>query len=160
MIGDPWWHPHRGGKHEKGTHSHSGSTTSAVEHNRMLGKTLLDARKPVTLSMWHVYGEQADSPMNRLIKEFNETVGAEKGVIIDVTLMSNASQIGQKLLAAQDDAPGVPNMPDLFFCHSNNAEELGVENLINWKNLFSEAELESYVPEFLEDGMCGDPSLE
>jgi len=119
-------------------------------------KTLLDARKPVTLSMWHVYGEQADSPMNRLIKEFNETVGAEKGVIIDVTLMSNASQIGQKLLAAQDDAPGVPNMPDLFFCHSNNAEELGIENLINWKDLFSEAELESYVPEFLEDGMCGD----
>ena len=58
----------------------------------------LSPNAPVTLTMWHVYGEQADSPMNRLIEEFNKTVGAEKGIIINVTMMSNASQIGQKLL--------------------------------------------------------------
>jgi multiple sugar transport system substrate-binding protein len=28
-------------------------------------KSELDKNKPVTLTMWHVYGEQADSPMNR-----------------------------------------------------------------------------------------------
>lgn len=47
-------------------------------------------------------------------------------------------------------------MPDLFFCHNNNAEELGAENLLNWKEVFSDEELESYVPEFLEDGMVGE----
>ena len=52
-------------------------------------KPKLDPDNPVTLTMWHVYGEQADSPMNRLIEEFNKTVGAEKGIIINVTLMSN-----------------------------------------------------------------------
>lgn len=56
---------------------------------------------PVTLTMWHVYGEQADSPMNRLVDEFNETVGKEKGIIIDVTMMSNAVEIGNKLLESQ-----------------------------------------------------------
>ena len=30
----------------------------------------LDPDKPVTLTLWHVYGEQADSPMNRLVDEF------------------------------------------------------------------------------------------
>ena len=45
-------------------------------------ETLLSADEPVTLTMWHVYGEQADSPMNRLIDQFNETVGKEKGIII------------------------------------------------------------------------------
>ena len=119
-------------------------------------KTKLDPDDPVTLTMWHVYGEQADSPMNRLIAEFNETVGLEKGIIIDVTMMSNASQIGQKLLDAQSEVPGVPAMPDLFFCHNNNADELGAENLVNWKDLFTEEELNTYVPEFLEDGMVGD----
>ena len=49
-------------------------------------KTKLDPDNPVTLTMWHVYGEQADSPMNRLIEEFNRTVGAEKGIIINVTM--------------------------------------------------------------------------
>lgn len=116
----------------------------------------LDPDDPVTLTMWHVYGEQADSPMNRLVEEFNRTVGKEKGIIINVTLMSSTGQIGQKLLDAQAKTPGVPDMPDLFFCHNNNAEELGAENLLDWNTIFSEEELSAYVPEFLDDGMVGD----
>lgn len=98
--------------------------------------TLLDASKPVTLTMWHVYGEQADSPMNRYVDEFNKTIGKEKGVIINVTLMSNASQIGEKLLNAKEGKAGVPSMPDLFFCHKSNAEDIGINNLIDWKERF------------------------
>ncbi len=63
-------------------------------------KSLLNPDNPVALTLWHVYGEQADSPMNRLIDEFNSSVGKEKGIVITTTLMSNASQIGQKLLDA------------------------------------------------------------
>ena len=59
--------------------------------------TLLNPGKPTTLTMWHVYGEQVDSPMNAYIEQFNSTVGKEKGIVINVTLMSNASQIGKKL---------------------------------------------------------------
>ena len=118
--------------------------------------TTLEPDKPVTLTMWHVYGEQADSPMNRLVEEFNRTVGREKGIIINVTLMSSTAQIGQKLLDAQAKTPGVPAMPDLFFCHNNNAQELGAENLLDWSTLFTQEELEAYVPEFLEDGMVDD----
>ena len=47
--------------------------------------------------MWHVYGEQANSPMNDFVEKFNATVGKEKGIVIDVTLMSNAAQIGKTL---------------------------------------------------------------
>lgn len=115
--------------------------------------TTLDPDKPVTLTMWHVYGEQADSPMNRLVEDFNRTVGRDKGIIINVTLMSSTAQIGQKLLDAQAKTPGVPAMPDLFFCHSNNAQELGAENLLDWNTLFAQEELDAYVPAFLEDGM-------
>lgn len=119
-------------------------------------QSALDPDDPVTLTMWHVYGEQADSPMNRLVEEFNQTVGKEKGIIINVTLMSSTSQIGQKLLDAQANTPGVPEMPDLFFCHSNNAEELGAENLLDWSTIFTEKDLSAYVPEFLDDGRVDD----
>ena len=121
-------------------------------------KTTLDPKSPVTLTMWHVYGEQADSPMNQLVEEFNQTVGREQGIIINVTLMSSTAQIGEKLLASQAGTPGVPAMPDLFFAHNNNAAELGAENLLDWKTCFSEEELSAYVPEFLDDGMV-DESL-
>lgn len=115
-------------------------------------KSELDKNKPVTLTMWHVYGEQADSPMNRLIDEFNETVGMEKGIIINVTAMSNASKIGEKLLDAHNKIPGSAEMPDLFFAHKSNALELGTDCLLDWNEYFSEKELSAYVPEFLDDG--------
>lgn len=94
--------------------------------------------------------------MNRLIDEFNGTVGMEKGIILNVTAMSNASKIGEKLLAAHNKVPGSAEMPDLFFAHKSNALELGTENLLDWNKYFSEKELSSYVPEFLADGATDD----
>ena len=118
-------------------------------------KSELDKNKPVTLTMWHVYGEQADSPMNRLVEEFNQTVGLKKGIIINVTGMSNASNIGKKLLDAQAGKPDAGEMPDLFFGHKSNALEIGVENLLDWNEKFTEKELADYIPEFVSDGEQG-----
>ena len=69
-------------------------------------KTALDPKDPVTLTLWHVYGEQADSPMNRLINEFNETVGKEKGIVINVTMMTNAMEVSGLLTSALNNDPG------------------------------------------------------
>lgn len=116
-------------------------------------KAKLDPENPTTLAMWHVYGEQADSPMNKLVEKFNRTVGKEKGIIINVSLMSSTAQIGEKLLTAQKGEAGAMKMPDLFFCHNNNVAELSADNLLDWNEVFTEEELEDYVSEFLEDGM-------
>ena len=37
----------------------------------------LSGSNPVTLTMWHVYGSQTESPLNILIDEFNSTVGTK-----------------------------------------------------------------------------------
>ena len=42
------------------------------------GKKLLNKKEPVSLSFWHVYGEQSGSPMDLLVQEFNRTVGQKK----------------------------------------------------------------------------------
>lgn len=118
--------------------------------------SLLDPKKPTALTMWHVYGEQVDSPMNAYIERFNSTVGKEKGVVINVALMSNAVQIGKKLKDAQTEKAGSKDMPDLFFCHSTDAITLGKENLLNWKEYFSQSELDAFVPDFLADGTIDD----
>ncbi len=118
--------------------------------------SLLNPKKPTTLTMWHVYGEQVNSPMNDIIEQFNSTVGKDKGIIINVTLMSNASQIGKKLKDAQTGKAGSKEMPDLFFCHSGDARGLGTDNLLNWNDYFSPSELDNFVPDFLSDGMVDD----
>ena len=118
--------------------------------------TLLNPKKPTTLTMWHVYGEQVNSPMNDFIGQFNATVGKKKGIVINVTLMSNASQIGKKLKDAQTNKAGSKEMPDLFFCHSADARSLGADNLLNWNDYFSRSELDDFVPDFLTDGIVDD----
>lgn len=120
--------------------------------------TLLNKKNPVTLTMWHVYGEQVDSPMNKYIECFNQTVGKDKGIIINVTLISNANAIGKKLLEAQSNKAGLPDMPDLFFCHNSNAQSLGIENLINWYDMLTKAEIDNFIDDFISDGII-DKSL-
>ena len=109
-------------------------------------------KDPIPLTLWHVYGNQADSAMNRLVEEFNTTVGLEKGILITVTNVTSTSKIRYQLLDAQAKVPGIPEMPDLFSCHSNMVLPLGADNLVDWSDYFSEEELSDYIPAFLEDG--------
>ncbi|MBE6560061.1 MAG: extracellular solute-binding protein [Ruminococcaceae bacterium] len=115
--------------------------------------SLLDPDDPLTLTIWHVYGEQADAPMNLLIEEFNETVGREKGIRVQVTNVTGTSKILAQLTDAQAGKPGTPELPDLFSCHTQNAPSLGIDNLLDWNEYFSGKELKAYVPAFIDSGM-------
>ena len=42
------------------------------------------SENPVTLTIWHVYGSQTKSPFNTAIDEFNNTVGKENGITVNV----------------------------------------------------------------------------
>ena len=117
------------------------------------GGSSLNPSDPVTLTFWHVYGEQVGSPMNLLVQQFNETIGMKKGIVINVTRMSNASEIGEQLLAAQEGKPGAGTMPDLFLCYPGTASLLGPENLVDWSDFFSPEELDSYVDAFVDEGI-------
>ncbi|MBQ4576483.1 MAG: hypothetical protein IJB07_02005, partial [Firmicutes bacterium] len=58
-----------------------------------------DPEHPITLTMWHVYGSQTESPLNDVIDEFNRTVGQEKGIIINVVSVMNSSDIDSALIS-------------------------------------------------------------
>lgn len=128
-------------------------TKSPDETTPPAKESLLSADDPVTLTMWHVYGEQSDSPMNKLISEFNSTVGLEKGIVISVTNVTNTSKISGQLADSMNGVPGSLDMPDLFSCHTSTAGKLGIDKLINWNDHFSSDELSGYVTEFVEDGI-------
>ena len=116
-------------------------------------KTLLSAKDPTMLSIWHVYGEQADSPMNRLLTEFNDTVGKEKGILLNVTNMTNSAAIGGQLQDAKAGKPGALDLPDLFSAHPSDASALGIETLVDWNDWFTAEDMAAYVPGFVQDGI-------
>ena len=115
-------------------------------------KSLLSAKEPVELTMWHVYGEQAGSPMDTLVEEFNRTEGKEKGVRVKVTELSSAAKIGGFLLEVQGEESSAQEMPDLFTCHIGDAIALGEDKLLDWNDWFTETEQSEFVTGFLADG--------
>ena len=70
--------------------------------------------EPLTVTLWHVYGGEVDSPLNGLIERFNSTVGAKQNIRVKVELVSNSGSIHKSVLAAANSDPGAPSLPDMF----------------------------------------------
>lgn len=109
-------------------------------------------KQPVALTMWHVYGSQATSPMNDLVERFNQSVGREQGIHISVTLVANSGVLHDALVASTRKAQGAGEPPDLFVCYPKTILAIGAEQVIDWNTWFSEAERQEFVPQFLEEG--------
>ena len=114
--------------------------------------TTPNARDPVTLTMWHVYGSQTESPFNEIIDEFNLTVGKENGVIINVVSVTSSSAIDKALSASANGQPGAEDLPDLFTAYPRVTEIVGKDNLLSWDQYFTENELNMFTDTFLAEG--------
>ena len=111
----------------------------------------------MTITLWHVYGAQTDSPLNDMIKRFNDTVGKEQGIQVEVTMVSNNNNIHKDILAAANGDPGAPTLPDLFVAYPKTVLAMPDESvLVDYRDYFTEQELSAFVPAFLEDGTVND----
>lgn len=113
----------------------------------------LDPKNPITLTLWHNYGGQMVETMDSMVDEFNETLGKEKGIILNVTSISSSSALHEKLVMIANGDPGAPEMPDITTANPKTAVVLAEKGLLtDLKGLFTEKELEAYIPRFLEEG--------
>lgn len=113
------------------------------------------AGDPVVLTMWHVYGSQTESPLNVAIDRFNNTVGKENGVTINVVSVTSSSAIDEALSASANGEPGAEELPDLFTAYPRVAEIVGTDRLLAWDSYFTEEELAAFHGEFLSEGFFG-----
>ena len=120
----------------------------------------LDPKEPVTLALWHNYGGQMKETMDSMVDEFNETLGKEKGIIINVTSISSSDALHEKLAMIANGDTGAPEMPDIATANPKTAVMLAEKNLlINLKDQFSKEELSAYIPRFIEEGTLGTDQL-
>ncbi len=115
-------------------------------------RTKPDADNPVTLTMWHVYGSQTKSPLNDAIDMFNDTVGRENGVTVNVVSVTSSSAIDAAISASANGEPGTDKLPDLFTAYPRVAEIAGKDKLLCWSDYFSEEELSPFRDDFISEG--------
>ena len=112
---------------------------------------------PTTITVWHVYGGQVDSPLNDLIDQFNQTVGKEQQINVQVTSVSNTNTIHELVLASANGEPGASELPDLFISYPKTVLALPDDRiLVDYRDYFNEEELSAFIPAFVEEGTVND----
>ena len=111
---------------------------------------------PVTVTIWHTYTEDVGRIFKSLVDEFNATEGAKKGVVVDVALVDDASDLNKRILEAETNLPGVRTLPDMALVYPQVALLMANQDiLVDLNDYFTEAELNELMPQFVEEGRLG-----
>jgi multiple sugar transport system substrate-binding protein len=117
-------------------------------------------RRDITLMVWHTYVEQMSDAFDDLVKEFNDTEGAKRGIVVKVAAEANSSILNEIVIAAVKRDPGAPSPPDIAVIYPKIAVELAeMGALADLGDYFTEKELAAFVPQFLEEGRLGGENL-
>lgn len=104
---------------------------------------------PVTVTLWHVYGGQTESPLNDLIDEFNETIGKEENIQVQVGSVTNTNTIHENVLASAFGDPGASKLPDMFVSYPKTVLAMPDDTeLVDYYDYFTEEELNEFIPAF------------
>ena len=119
-------------------------------------KVKLDPKNPVTITVWHYYNGSVMSAFDELVKEFNETVGMEQGIIVQGSSIGNVSDLQAAVLASAKKEVGSQEMPSIFASYADTAyaaEQMGI--LADLDMYFSQEELDEYIPAYIDEGRIG-----
>lgn len=113
----------------------------------------LDPDSPITINIWHYYNGQQEKAFNKLVEEFNQSEGKEKGIIVESSNYGSVSELGDSVLDAANEKVGSEDMPNIFAAYSDTAYEIDkLGKVVSLNELFTEEELEEYVAGYLEEG--------
>lgn len=120
-------------------------------------KPLLNPEEPTVITLWHAYNAYAKAVFDQQVQVFNETVGLEKGIVVDAYGYGTSEELDEALYNSANHVIGASPMPNLFTAYPDSAYRLDqITPLADLNAYFSEEELLSYRPDFLKEGIWGD----
>lgn len=123
-------------------------------------KDVLDPKNPTAIVVWHYYNGMQKTVFDELVQKFNETVGAQKGIIVTAESKGDVIALAEAVVDSAQKNVGSEEMPDVFASYmdtANTLNELGV--LADIKPYMTDEELAAYVPEFLNAGILEEGKL-
>lgn len=117
----------------------------------------LDSKKPISVTLWHYYSGPTKSEFDRLVTEFNNTVGTEKGIVVDAQSQGDIGQLETAVFDAASHKIGAQRLPDIFAAYPDNAYRMHkIAGLVNIETYFSKDEILTFRQDFLEEGRFGE----
>ncbi len=113
----------------------------------------LDAGNPVTIEVWNYYNGDQLTAFDSLVEQFNETVGKEKGIIVESKSQGSVNDLETNVLAAIREEVGAAEMPDIFMAYADTAytaDQLGV--VVDLKDYLTDEEIALYIDSYIKEG--------
>lgn len=119
-------------------------------------ETQLNPDDPITIVLWNYYNGQTKIAFDKLVTDFNDTVGMEKGIIVDTVSHGSIQELADAVYDSAMEKLGADSLPHIFAGYPDNVfriSELGV--VADLDKYFTEKELASYRQAFLLDCYFG-----
>jgi len=116
-------------------------------------KTPLDAKNPVTIEVWNYYNGDQLTAFDNLVKEFNESVGKEKGIIVKSSSQGSVNDLETNVLAAIRGEVGAAEVPNIFMAYADTAytaDQMG--GVVDLKTYLTEEETAAYIESYIKEG--------
>lgn len=116
---------------------------------------------PVTLTVWTYYnGEQLDA-FNALVDSFNDTVGKEKGIIVESSSQGSVNDLEANVMAAAEEKVGASDMPSIFSAYADTAYKLDeMGKVVDLSEYLTDDDKDKYIDAYMEEGdFSGDGSV-
>lgn len=125
---------------------------------------LLDKDSPVAITIWHYYNGIQQTQFDDMVAEFNNTVGMEKGIIVEAFSKNSVNELADSVVASLNNDAGADALPNIFGTYAETAyiaDKKGA--LADISRFFTDEELGEYVDEYIAEGRInlgsGDESL-
>lgn len=116
-------------------------------------KSGLDPKNPITVNLWHYYVSENKKTLEEAVAEFNQTVGAEKGIVVVSLAKGSIKELEEAVTASAKGIIGSDPMPEIFSGYPDKAleiDELGM--LVDLNDYFTEEEQSRYMTDFVKAG--------
>lgn len=122
---------------------------------------ILDPENPVTLTVWHYYNGVHQAAFDKLVEEFNGTVGKDLGIYVEETSKGSVSDLESAIRDAVNTEVGAEDMPDVFSTYTDSAYVLQKNGVLtDLTQYFTQEELDQYVDAYVQEGeFAGDGGL-
>lgn len=117
----------------------------------------LSPGRPQVLTLWHYYNGVQQQTFDRLVLEFNETVGMERGIVIVPVSQGSVNGLTDRLMAAARRDTGADKMPDIFAAYADTAHAVNQMGLVaDLSRYLTPEEYGAYMDAYLHEGQLGE----
>ncbi len=113
----------------------------------------LSEKDPVTITIWHYYNGVQKEEFDRLVQEFNENEGREKGIIVKAFNKGSIDELSNLINESIEKKIGSDPLPDVFSAYVDKVYEVDQMGLAaDLSSYLTSDEIGEYVDAYMEEG--------